>query len=137
MGDYYEIAADHVDPAARHVAHEAVRLACYDLGIPDAHRPAVRWFSAETPHDRQYIARHGAHFAERLTTDGNGILEGRSIRGENVIWKAGAPRRLLTGMATTSRATSSTGRRQKTGSPGGAASTRRHLPTTTSRSAGD
>ncbi|MDQ3492269.1 MAG: hypothetical protein M3452_03275 [Chloroflexota bacterium] len=31
---YYEIAADHVDAAARHVAHQTLIVACRDLGNP-------------------------------------------------------------------------------------------------------
>ncbi len=86
MTDYYEIAADHVDPAARHVAHQTLIVACRDLGIPDVERPAVKWFTAETEDDRKYIARHGEHFAERLAADGSGELLGRTIRGQNIVW---------------------------------------------------
>ena len=86
MTDYFEVSAEHVDPAARHVAHEALRVACADLGIPDTRRPVVHWFSEATDLDRAYIARHSEHFAERLEADGEGVLEGRSISSENTIW---------------------------------------------------
>lgn len=86
MPVYFEVGAHHVDAAARHVAHESLRIACLDLGIPDTGRPAVKWFSEANEDDRAYVRRYGEHVAERLTTDGNGILEGRSIRDENVIW---------------------------------------------------
>jgi len=92
MGDYYEIAANHVDPAARHVAHQTLIVACRDLGITDADRPAVRWFSEPSAADRAYIRRYGEHVAERLEAGGPGVLEGRSIRGENVVWlRSSAP----------------------------------------------
>jgi len=86
MGVYYEVVAERVDPAARHVAHEALRIACLDLHIPDAERPAVRWFSVPTEDDRKYIALFGEHFAERLESDGVGELLGRTVAGSNTVW---------------------------------------------------
>ena len=85
MTDYFEIAAHHVDAAARHVAHEALRVACGDWGIPDTERPAVKWFSEANEDDRVYVARHGEHIGERLTVDGPGELLGRTIRGQNIV----------------------------------------------------
>ena len=96
MTDYYEIAADHVDPAARRVAHQTLIVACRDLGITDAHRPAVRWFSEEDADDRAYIRCRGQHFAERIEADDSGVLEGRTILGEHTIWiRASAPLRSM------------------------------------------
>ena len=86
MGDYYEVSAGHVSPAARHVAHQALRIACADWGIVDAERPRIAWFSAETRDDRQYVARYGEHLSERLESDGPGELLGRTIRGQNIVW---------------------------------------------------
>ncbi len=84
--DYYEIDSLAVDPAARHVAHQALRIACLDLHIRDVDRPRICWFSEATDLDQAYVARHGEHFSERLTADGPGVLAGRTIRGQNVIW---------------------------------------------------
>ena len=86
MGDYYEVSGGHVSPAARHVAHQALRIACADWGIVDAERPRIAWFSAETRDDRQYVARYGEHLSERLESDGPGELLGCTIRGQNVVW---------------------------------------------------
>jgi len=86
MGDYYEIAAHRVDPAARHVAHETLIVACRDLGIPDTRRPTVRWFSEADAADRAYVRRHGEHLSEIIEADGPGTLEGRTLVGENVVW---------------------------------------------------
>ncbi len=92
MTDYYEIAAHHVDAAARHVAHQTLIVACRDLGIPDVERPAVKWFSEATAADRAYVRRHGEHFSEIIEADGPGTLEGRTLVGENVVWlRATAP----------------------------------------------
>lgn len=92
MTDYYEIAADHVDAAARHVAHQTLIVACRDLGIPDAQRPVIHWFSEATAADRAYVRRHGEHLSEIIEADGPGTLEGRTIVGENVVWlRATAP----------------------------------------------
>jgi len=91
MGEvYYEIGAEHVDRDARRVAHEALRIACLDLHIPDAHRPAVRWFSEEDAADRAFIRRFGEHFAERLESDGPGVLTGRTVAGSNTVWVSAA-----------------------------------------------
>ncbi len=86
MTDYFEVASQHVDAAARHVAHESLRIACLDLGIPDAGRPAVKWFSEANEDDRAYVRRYGEHVSEIITADGPGELLGRTIRGQNIVW---------------------------------------------------
>ncbi len=86
MTDYYEIASDHVDAAARHVAHQTLIVACRDLRILDTQRPVIRWFSEADAADRAYVRRYGEHVAERLAADDSGVLEGRTVLGENVVW---------------------------------------------------
>lgn len=92
MTTYYEIAAHHVDAAARHVAHQTLIVACRDLGIPDAQRPVIHWFSEADAADRAYVRRHGEHLSEIIEADGPGVLEGRTVLGTGTIWlRATAP----------------------------------------------
>lgn len=93
MGDYFEVDSLAVDRHKRRLAERTLALACDDLGIGDSYRPTLRWFSEEDDRDREYVARWGSHFSDRLTIDHPGVLEGRTTFGDNVIvWiRASAP----------------------------------------------
>lgn len=92
MTTYYEIAADAVSYTRRRLAEQALVAACDDLGIGDTYRPLIRWFSEEDAADRAYVRRYGEHVAERLAADDSGVLEGRTVLGENAVWiRASAP----------------------------------------------
>lgn len=79
---YREVAAAGVDQAKRNAADALLRFCARDLGLDPA--PALRWFIAEGPEERAYVAAHGVRdwdgFA-RLTAH-----DGLARKTENDAW---------------------------------------------------